>query len=38
MRKLNQINAILTSKKGEVEKQVTEIYKLIQKESLFEGR
>ncbi|WP_020468182.1 DUF7873 family protein [Zavarzinella formosa] len=38
MRKLNQVNAILTSKKSEVEKQVTEVYKLIQKEVLFQGR
>lgn len=38
MKKLNQINAILTSKKSEVEKQVTEVYKLIQKAPLFEGR
>lgn len=38
MKKLNQYNAILTSKKSEVEKQVTEIYKLIQKEALFQGR
>lgn len=38
MPKLNQINAILTSKKGEVEKEVTEVYKLVQKEVLFAGR
>jgi len=38
MKKLNQFNAILTSKKSEVEKQVTEVYKLIQKEALFQGR
>lgn len=38
MPKLNQINAILTSRKGDVEKEVTEIYKLVQKDSLFEGR
>lgn len=38
MPKLNQVNAILTSKKGEVEKEVTETYKLIQKEALFQGR
>lgn len=38
MPKLNQINAILTSKKGEVEKEVTETYKLVQKEVLFVGR
>ena len=38
MPKLNQINAIVTSRKGDAEKQITEIYKLIQKESLFAGR
>jgi hypothetical protein len=36
--KLNQINAIVTSRKGEAEKAVTEMYKLIQKEVLFAGR
>ena len=38
MPKLNQVNAILTSKKGEVEREVTEVYKLVQKEILFTGR
>jgi hypothetical protein len=38
MPKLNQINALLTGRKGEAEKAVTEVYKLIQKESLFDGR
>lgn len=38
MPKLNQINAIVTSRKGEAEKTVTEMYKLIQKEQLFAGR
>lgn len=38
MPKLNQINAILTSRKSETEKEVTEIYKLIQKDALFAGR
>lgn len=38
MPKLNQINAIVTSRKGEVEKAVTEAYKLIQKDTLFAGR
>jgi hypothetical protein len=38
MPKLNQVNAILTSRKSETEKEVTEIYKLIQKEALFAGR
>jgi hypothetical protein len=38
MPKLNQINAIVTSRKGEAEKAVTELYKLIQKEQLFVGR
>jgi hypothetical protein len=36
--KLNQINAIVTARKGDAEKQVTELYKLIQKEQLFAGR
>lgn len=38
MPKLNQINAIVTSRKGEAEKAITEMYKLIQKEQLFAGR
>lgn len=38
MPKLNQINAIVTSRKGDAEKAVTEMYKLIQKEPLFAGR
>jgi hypothetical protein len=38
MPKLNQINAIVTSRKGEAEKALTEAYKLIQKEQLFAGR
>ena len=38
MPKLNQINAIVTARKGEAEKHVTELYKLIQKEQLFSGR
>ena len=38
MPKLNQINALVTSRKGDTEKQVTELYKLIQKEQLFAGR
>ena len=38
MPKLNQINAIVTARKGDAEKQVTELYKLIQKEQLFSGR
>jgi hypothetical protein len=38
MPKLNQINAILTTRKSETEKEVTEIYKLLQKEALFAGR
>jgi hypothetical protein len=36
--KLNQINAIVTARKGEAEKHVTELYKLIQKDQLFSGR
>jgi hypothetical protein len=36
--KLNQVNAIVTARKGDAEKQITELYKLIQKESLFGGR
>lgn len=38
MPKLNQINAIVTARKGDAEKQITELYKLIQKEQLFAGR
>ena len=38
MPKLNQINALVTARKGDAEKQVTELYKLIQKEQLFAGR
>jgi hypothetical protein len=37
MPKLNQINALVTGRKSETEKVVTEIYKLIQKETLFNG-
>ncbi|HVK10241.1 MAG TPA: hypothetical protein VM597_15855 [Gemmataceae bacterium] len=38
MPKLNQVNAIVTARKGDAEKAVTEMYKLIQKEQLFAGR
>ena len=38
MPKLNQVNAIVTARKGEAEKTITELYKLIQKEALFAGR
>lgn len=38
MPKLNQVNAIVTARKGEAEKTITELYKLIQKEQLFAGR
>jgi hypothetical protein len=38
MPKLNQINAVMTARKGEAEKLITELYKLIQKETLFTGR
>lgn len=38
MPKLNQINAVVTARKGDAEKQITELYKLIQKEQLFAGR
>jgi len=38
MAKLNQVNAMVTGRKGEVEKAVTEIYKILQKEQLFNGR
>ncbi|HEY1189772.1 MAG TPA: hypothetical protein VGE74_19140, partial [Gemmata sp.] len=38
MPKLNQINAVMTARKGEAEKHITEVYKLIQKEQLFTGR
>jgi hypothetical protein len=37
MPKLNQINALVTGRKSDTEKAVTEIYKLIQKEALFNG-
>lgn len=36
--KLNQVNSILTQKKPETEKFVTELYKIVQKEALFSGR
>jgi hypothetical protein len=32
--KLNQINAVVSGRKGEAEKAVTELYKLIQKDQL----
>jgi len=38
MPKLNQVNAILSARKGEAEKAVNEIGKLLQKEQLFAGR
>ena len=38
MPKPNQINALVTARKGDAEKQLTELYKLIQKEALFAGR
>lgn len=38
MPKLNQINALVSARKGEAEKTVTELYKLVQKEPLFAGR
>jgi hypothetical protein len=38
MPKLNQINALVTGRKSEVEKGVTEIYKVLQKPELFQGR
>ena len=38
MPKLNQINAVVSGRKGEAEKAVTELYKLIQKDQLFSGR
>ncbi len=38
MPKLNQVNAIVSGRKGEAEKAVTELYKLIQKDQLFSGR
>ncbi len=38
MPKLNQINAILMTRKAETEKAVTEIYKTFQRESVFAGR
>ncbi len=38
MPKLNQVNALVTARKGDAEKQITELYKLIQKDQLFVGR
>lgn len=38
MPKLNQVNALVTARKGDAEKAITEMYKLIQKEQLFAGR
>ena len=38
MPKLNQINAIVSARKNEAEKHITELYKLIQKDTLFVGR
>lgn len=38
MPKLNQVNAILSARKGEAEKAVNELVKLLQKEQLFSGR
>lgn len=38
MPKLNQINAIVSARKGEAEKHITELYKVIQKDALFVGR
>lgn len=38
MQKLNQVNAIVTARKNETEKEVTEVYKLVQKPQLFDGR
>lgn len=35
---LNKVNAVLTSKKPDAEKAVGEVYKLVQKEALFQGR
>jgi hypothetical protein len=37
MPKLNQINALVTGRKSETEKAVTDVYKLIQKDGLFAG-
>jgi hypothetical protein len=36
--KLNQINAIVSARKNEAQKDVTELHKLLQKEPLFVGR
>lgn len=38
MPKLNQVNALVSGRKGEVEKSITDIYKVIQKDVLFAGR
>jgi hypothetical protein len=37
MPRLNQVNAMVTGRKSETEKAVTEIYKLLQKDALFNG-
>jgi hypothetical protein len=38
MPKLNQVNAIVSTRKGESEKGLSELIKLLQKEQLFNGR
>jgi hypothetical protein len=38
MPKLNQVNALVSARKGEAEKAVQDIIKLLQKEQLFSGR
>lgn len=35
--KLNQVNALVSGRKSEVEKKITEVYHLIQKDALFDG-
>lgn len=35
--KLNQVNALVTGRKGEAEKFITDLHKLCQKEDLFDG-
>lgn len=37
MGKLHAVNALVSGKKSETEKQVSEIYKIVQKENLFDG-
>jgi hypothetical protein len=37
MPRLNQVNALVTGKKGETQKSVTELYNIVKKKELFDG-